>query len=198
MHVPISRNSTSSFFSWILLISQYIVLAVCLNKSKTELALVGDSQQAVAKLCKCRVAWPAVMQTWEQWQDVYSPEGQLLFAGLRAKVSVFHGQMTRIVPHTTTGLPCRPHPSPPAPAPSAGQMLRAHQASLCPCFACACCNKWAPGAEGLSLPTAQSCHLQSFALLFLSCCSQSCTGICNWHLMVCACRPGRLLWASSE
>lgn len=50
-----------------------------------------------------RVAWPAVMKGWEQWRDVYSPEGQLLFAGLRAKVSVFHGQMTRIVPHTTTG-----------------------------------------------------------------------------------------------
>ena len=43
------------------------------------------------------------MKGWEQWRDVYSPEGQLLFAGLRAKVSVFHGQMTRIVPHTTTG-----------------------------------------------------------------------------------------------
>ena len=50
-----------------------------------------------------RVAWPAVMKGWEQWRDVYSAEGQLLFAGLRAKVSVFHGQMTRIVPHTTTG-----------------------------------------------------------------------------------------------
>ena len=43
------------------------------------------------------------MKGWEQWRDVYSAEGQLLFAGLRAKVSVFHGQMTRIVPHTTTG-----------------------------------------------------------------------------------------------
>lgn len=53
--------------------------------------------------CNCRVAWPAVMKGWEQWRDVYSAEGQLLFAGLRAKVSVFHGQMTRIVPHTTTG-----------------------------------------------------------------------------------------------
>ncbi|KAL3161919.1 hypothetical protein ABBQ38_009004 [Trebouxia sp. C0009 RCD-2024] len=50
-----------------------------------------------------RVAWPAVMKGWEQWHDVYSADGQLLFAGLRAKVSVFHGQMTRIVPHTTTG-----------------------------------------------------------------------------------------------
>ena len=58
----------------------------------------------VAEVWVCRVAWPAVLQTWEQWQDVYSPEGQLLFAGLRAKVSVFHGQMTRIVPHTTTGM----------------------------------------------------------------------------------------------
>lgn len=53
--------------------------------------------------CMCRVAWPAVMKGWEQWHDVYSADGQLLFAGLRAKVSVFHGQMTRIVPHTTTG-----------------------------------------------------------------------------------------------
>ena len=43
------------------------------------------------------------MKGWEQWRDEYSAEGQLLFAGLRAKVSVFHGQMTRIVPHTTTG-----------------------------------------------------------------------------------------------
>lgn len=43
------------------------------------------------------------MKGWDQWRDVYSSEGQLLFAGLRAKVSVFHGQMTRIVPHTTTG-----------------------------------------------------------------------------------------------
>ena len=43
------------------------------------------------------------MKEWEQWRDVYSADGQLLFAGLRAKVSVFHGQMTRIVPHTTTG-----------------------------------------------------------------------------------------------
>jgi len=43
------------------------------------------------------------MKGWDQWRDVYSAEGQLLFAGLRAKVSVFHGQMTRIVPHTTTG-----------------------------------------------------------------------------------------------
>lgn len=43
------------------------------------------------------------MKGWEQWRDVYSADGQLLFAGLRAKVSVFHGQMTRIVPHTTTG-----------------------------------------------------------------------------------------------
>lgn len=49
------------------------------------------------------------MKGWEQWRDVYSSEGQLLFAGLRAKVSVFHGQMTRIVPHTTTGrLPSLP------------------------------------------------------------------------------------------
>ena len=50
------------------------------------------------------------MKGWDQWRDVYSAEGQLLFAGLRAKVSVFHGQMTRIVPHTTTGTPSQ-HPS---------------------------------------------------------------------------------------
>lgn len=67
--------------------------------------LTADSPQAQpeANGNVHRVAWPAVMKGWDQWRDVYSPEGQLLFAGLRAKVSVFHGQMTRIVPHTTTG-----------------------------------------------------------------------------------------------
>ncbi len=50
------------------------------------------------------------MKGWDQWRDVYSAEGQLLFAGLRAKVSVFHGHMTRIVPHTTTGK-CHNTPS---------------------------------------------------------------------------------------
>lgn len=64
----------------------------------------GADHEGYSCVCfVCRVAWPAVMKGWEQWRDVYSAEGQLLFAGLRAKVSVFHGQMTRIVPHTTTG-----------------------------------------------------------------------------------------------
>ena len=72
----------------------------------TSLHTSATAAQHDYNACTCRVAWPAVMKGWEQWRDVYSAEGQLLFAGLRAKVSVFHGQMTRIVPHTTTGLSC--------------------------------------------------------------------------------------------
>lgn len=76
-------------------------LAVCLIWLQSTMAAACAPAPGIA--CLYRVAWPAVMKGWEQWRDVYSVEGQLLFAGLRAKVSVFHGQMTRIVPHTTTG-----------------------------------------------------------------------------------------------
>lgn len=101
-----------SVFAAVLPVAKYLFSIICLNVLCFLLPLLlltlllhtaASAAQHHSDKCTCRVAWPAIMKGWEQWRDVYSAEGQLLFAGLRAKVSVFHGQMTRIVPHTTTG-----------------------------------------------------------------------------------------------
>ena len=82
-----------------------LLLLMCTTVQQCSAATAQQQHSTNGMGLTCRVAWPAVMKGWDQWRDVYSSEGQLLFAGLRAKVSVFHGQMTRIVPHTTTGRP---------------------------------------------------------------------------------------------
>ena len=43
------------------------------------------------------------MKEMHAFDTVVDKAGQLLFAGLRTKISMFHGEMTKVVPHTTTG-----------------------------------------------------------------------------------------------
>lgn len=51
-----------------------------------------------------RVAWPEELLACDMGKEVKDPAtGTILFAGLRAKCSIFHGPMSKIVPHTTTG-----------------------------------------------------------------------------------------------
>ena len=47
--------------------------------------------------------WPDAMKEMHAYDTVVDQAGQLLFAGLRTKISMFHGEMTKVVPHTTTG-----------------------------------------------------------------------------------------------
>ena len=47
--------------------------------------------------------WPDAMKEMHSYDTVVDKAGQLLFAGLRTKISMFHGEMTKVVPHTTTG-----------------------------------------------------------------------------------------------
>ena len=47
--------------------------------------------------------WPDAMKEMHPYDTVVDKAGQLLFAGLRTKISMFHGEMTKVVPHTTTG-----------------------------------------------------------------------------------------------
>ena len=51
-----------------------------------------------------RVAWPDELLATEIGRLIKDPvSGSILFAGLRAKCSIFQGPMSKIVPHTTTG-----------------------------------------------------------------------------------------------
>ena len=44
------------------------------------------------------------MKEMHGYDTVVDKAEHLLFAGLRTKISMFHGEMTKVVPHTTTGL----------------------------------------------------------------------------------------------
>ncbi|KAK9869016.1 hypothetical protein WJX84_000276 [Apatococcus fuscideae] len=56
------------------------------------------------QLALTKVAWPEELLATEIGRLVKDPStGSILFAGLRAKCSIFHGTMSKIVPHTTTG-----------------------------------------------------------------------------------------------
>ncbi len=51
-----------------------------------------------------RVTWPDELLATDIGKMIKDPvTGGILFAGLRAKCSIFHGPMSKIVPHTTTG-----------------------------------------------------------------------------------------------